>query len=195
MGNCDWLLLFHLWGGAAKFDRSSSSPAGHRQGRYRACPPGQPLSLFTPSSSQWFYKRALLKLVVLICFCVVSTDLWPWEGQRRAHMVSPADSLYLRKRHPHCFAGCGGSHPLHVSSETNSFTAIFQEPAVGDFRAASPLLFHKRFKGQILWAQDLAHHTKGQAAFLLWYKYQWMWQILRQRFPQTAAAMKPLCCV
>lgn len=47
MGDCDWLLLLHLWGGAAKFDRSSSSPAGHCQGRYRACPSGQSLYLFT----------------------------------------------------------------------------------------------------------------------------------------------------
>lgn len=68
MGNCDWLLLFHMRGGAAKFDRSSSSPAGHRQGQHRACPPGQPPSLFTPSCSQRFYKRALLKLIVLIRF-------------------------------------------------------------------------------------------------------------------------------
>lgn len=60
------------------------------------------------------------KTVVLICFCVVPADLWPRKGQRRTHMVPPADSLYLRERHPHCFSRCSGSHPLHVRTETNS---------------------------------------------------------------------------
>lgn len=47
-------------------------------------------------------------------------------------------------------------------------------------------------KCQILWAQDLAHHTKGQTAFLLCnnaYKYQWMWQILRRSWGCIQAEM------
>ncbi len=52
--------------------------------------------------------------------CVVPADLWPWKGQRRTHMVPPADSLYLREWHPHCFPRCSGSHPLNVRTQTNS---------------------------------------------------------------------------
>lgn len=147
MGDCDWLLLLHLWGGAAKFDRSSSSPAGHCQGRYRACPSGQSLYLFTlimpPSSLRILHtgcnkrsKQTKKKPVVLICFCVVPTDLWPREGQRRTHMVSPADSLYLRERHPHCFAWCSGSHPLHVRTDTNSnLLPFFPRTSSGRFQS------------------------------------------------------------
>lgn len=47
MGDRDWLLLLHLWGGSAESDRSSSSPTGHCQGQHRARPSGQSVYLFT----------------------------------------------------------------------------------------------------------------------------------------------------
>lgn len=137
VGDCDWLLLLYLWGGAAEFDRSSSSPAGHRQGQHRARPSGQRLYSFTfimfPSSLRifhtWCNKQTfyLIFWVVLIRFCVAPADLWPWKGQRRTHVVPPADGLYLREWHPHRFPRCSGSHPLHVSTEINSHLLPFSK--------------------------------------------------------------------
>lgn len=136
MGDRDWLLLLHLRGGAAEFDRSSSSHAGNRQGRHCARPSGKSVDFFyfviifpyfiitlhggtniTLSRHTLICKK---KTVVLICFCIVPADIWPWKGQRRTHMVPAADSLYLRDRHPHCFPGCSGSHPLHVRTELSN---------------------------------------------------------------------------
>ena len=139
MGDCDWLLLLHLRCRAAEFDRSSAPPSGHRQGRHRACPPGQPLFLdeHTSSLTLCFYNsRSVAKYLLtysselyfpglnllrrLKHLCAVSADLWPRKGQRRAHVVPPADGLHMRERHPNCVAGLGRSHPLHVRTEANS---------------------------------------------------------------------------
>lgn len=130
MGDRDRLLLLHLRGRAAESDGSSSSHAGHRQGRHRARPSGQSSYLFTLFISSLMIlqtgtnstpsRHTLTTTLVLSCFCVVPTDLWPRKGQWRTHMVPPADSLYLRERHPHRFPGCGGSHPLHVRTELSN---------------------------------------------------------------------------
>lgn len=137
VGDCDRLLLLHLRRRAAEFDRSSTSPPGHRQGRHRACPPGQSPHLNEDTNSltlcickirsqakhlsAYFYEFHLLGLNLFLCgsthICAVSADLWPRKGQRRAHMVPPADGLHLRERHPHCVAGLSRSHPLHVRPE------------------------------------------------------------------------------
>lgn len=45
VGDCDRLLFLHLRRWAAELDGSSASPSGHRQGRHRAGPSGQSLSL------------------------------------------------------------------------------------------------------------------------------------------------------
>lgn len=84
-------------------------------------------------------------------------------------MVPPADGVYLRERHPHRLPGRRGSHPLHVSAETNPLIFChFLRSSSGSFsKQLNPLQFLKIDKCQILLAQDLAHHSEEQAAFLL----------------------------
>lgn len=128
MGDRDWLLLLHLRGRPAESDRSSPSPAGHRQGRHRARPSGQSVCLFAvimfPSFLMNLHTGTNSKkhsiLLRISGVNMFPADLWPWKSQWRTHMVPPADSLYLRDRHPHCLPRCSGSHPLHVRTETNS---------------------------------------------------------------------------
>lgn len=140
MGDCDRLLLLHLRRRAAEFDRSAASPSGYRQGRHRTCPPGQSLYLdehtsalappgyhirsqatsILPQCDEFHFPGCNLLLCRFKCICAVSADLWPRKGQRRAHMVPPADGLHLRERHPHRLAGLSRSHPLHVRSEASA---------------------------------------------------------------------------
>lgn len=108
-----------------------------------------------------------LKTEPTTCDCAVPADLRAWEGQRRAHMVPPADGVYLRERHPHRFPRCGGSHPLHVRTQTDSKSnaaSSSQEAAVGRGQISRgrrhPLNGpNAKFKC----VQDLARHSKGQA--------------------------------
>lgn len=119
------------------------------------------------NSVQEIQADELLKTELISCVCAVPADLRAWEGQRRAHMVPPADGVHLRERYPHRFPRCSGSHPLHVRTQTDSKSnaaSSSQAAAVGRGQISRgrrhPLNgANAKFKC----VQDLARHSKGQA--------------------------------
>lgn len=82
MGDRDWLFLLHLWGGPPESDRSSSSPAGHRQGWHRSRSPGPfYITSFNIQRLKNDHMAMVLMCYFLLC-CRFSATGRPTENPR-----------------------------------------------------------------------------------------------------------------